>query len=292
VRSHGWYDLAPFSYDRQRAVLATVVPLPRTPAPSGRGEKTGKSAEITFRVRGDALEARGDGLEARRLRAIARRVFSLDLDLADAGRSFAHSPVLARALAERGGRMLRAPTLFEDAVKMLFTTNCSWGATRGMVSRLIALAGAGGRAFPTPEAVARLSTATLESRVRCGYRAGALRAFARRVASGKLDLAGWEDPRRPSEEVRAAIVAERGFGPYAAEGLLRILGRHDFFALDSWTRQQYRRLYPGPAGATDRAIARRYAKFGRHRGLALWLDLTAYWHEEPPGIGDRFTANG
>ena len=37
--------------------------------------------------------------------------------------------------------MLRAPALFEDAVKMLLTTNCSWAATRGMVVRLVALAG-------------------------------------------------------------------------------------------------------------------------------------------------------
>jgi N-glycosylase/DNA lyase len=61
---------------------------------------------------------------------------------------------------------------------------------------------------------------------------------------------------------------------------MRILGRHDFFALDSWTRQQYRKRYPGAAAATDRSIARRYRRFGAHRGLALWLDMTRDWHEE------------
>jgi len=147
------------------------------------------------------------------------------------------------------------------------------------VTRLIELVGADGRAFPTPESVAGLSTATLARRVRCGYRAQALRRFAARVASGKLDLSAWEDRARSSEDLREAIVAERGFGPYAAEGLMRILGRHDFFALDSWTRQQYRRRYPGPATATDRSIARRYARFGPHRGLALWLEMTEAWHE-------------
>jgi N-glycosylase/DNA lyase len=163
---------------------------------------------------------------------------------------------------------------------MLFTTNCSWAATRGMVVRLIALAGAEGRAFPTPGTVAKIPVATLASRVRCGYRAPALRLFAKRIASGKLDLASWEDPATSSEDLREAIVAERGFGPYAAEGLMRILGRHDFFALDSWTRQQYRKRYPGAAAATDRSIARRYRRFGAHRGLALWLDMTRDWHEE------------
>jgi N-glycosylase/DNA lyase len=282
VRSHGWYDLPPFDYDREAGILTTVVAVSALTPTLSRREREHGAAVVEFRIRAGKLEAKSDCLGTSGLRAVARRVFSLDLDLSHAEGSFAHEPVLSRALDQRGGRMLRSPTLFEDAVKILFTTNCSWGATRGMVSRLIELAGAEGRAFPSSEAVAQLSTATIEKRVRCGYRAQALRLLAKRVASGKLDLSSWEDPARPSQEVRDAIVAERGFGPYAAEGLLRILGRHDFYALDSWTRQQYRRLYPGRAAATDRAIARRYAKFGAHRGLALWLDMTRGWHQESP----------
>lgn len=267
VRSHGWYGLPPFSYDREGGVLTTFV---------GRG----KAVEITFRVRNGKLEARGEGIDSGALRAMARRIFCLDLDFSGAQQSLSSAPDLARALDRRGGRMLRGPTLFEDAVKILLTTNCSWAATRGMVERLIALAGADGRAFPSAESVAKLSTPTLARRVRCGYRAGALRLFAKRVASRQLDLAAWEDPNFSSEDLREAIVAEHGFGPYAAEGLMRILGRHDFFALDSWTRQQYRKLYPGPVSSTDGAIARRYARFGAHRGLALWLDMTGGWHPE------------
>jgi 3-methyladenine DNA glycosylase/8-oxoguanine DNA glycosylase len=162
---------------------------------------------------------------------------------------------------------------------MLFTTNCTWAATRGMVQRLIETAGAGGVAFPDAAAVARLTPRALAARVRCGYRAGPLSRFARRVDSGRLDLSRWESGALSSEELRREIIRERGFGPYAAEGLLRILGRHDFFALDSWVRQQYRKVYPGPAAKTDRAIARRYARYGAHRGLALWLEMTHHWHE-------------
>ena len=116
--------------------------------------------------------------------------------------------------------------------------------------------------------------------MRCGYRAVALSRFARRVASGRLDLSAWERPATPSAEVREAILAEHGFGPYAAEGLLRILGRHDFLALDSWVRKKYRQLYRGPAKTVDGAIARRYARYGAYRGLALWLELTSDWHDD------------
>jgi N-glycosylase/DNA lyase len=174
VRSHGWYDLPPFSYDAERGELTT-----------GAGP-----AAWTFRVRDGRLEVSGQGGDAPSVRAMTRRVFSLDVELSAFDAALAGEPALRRALARGGGRMLRAPTLFEDAVKMLLTTNCSWAATRGMVQRLVALKEDG--AFPGPEALARMSPGALRGKVRCGYRAGALSRFARRVTSGRLDLAGWE----------------------------------------------------------------------------------------------------
>jgi 3-methyladenine DNA glycosylase/8-oxoguanine DNA glycosylase len=267
VRSHGWYDLPPFSYDADARVLETAVDV------------SGAAAPLRFESDGAILRASGRGISASSLVRIAYRVFSIDRDLAAFAQTLPSGGPLSRALERGGGRMLRAPAIFEDAVKMLFTTNCTWAATKGMVVRLIALAGIQGRAFPAAADVARFSSARLERDVRCGYRAPALARFARRVASGKLDLSRWEDPQSPAAEVREEILAERGFGPYAAEGLLRIIGRHDFLALDSWTRQKYRRMYPGPAKKTDASIARRYARFGAHRGLAMWLDLTRDWHE-------------
>jgi 3-methyladenine DNA glycosylase/8-oxoguanine DNA glycosylase len=266
VRSHGWYDLPPFAYDRGAGTLSTTV----------------EAGEIVFRARGGSLEASGSAARKEAAR-IARRVFSLDLDPSAFGASLEPGSPLARGLARGGGRMLRAPGIFEDAVKMLLTTNCSWEATRGMVVRLVALAGRDG-AFPGPEAIARFSPATLKSRVRCGYRAVALSRFSRRVASGRLDLSAWEQPGTPSAEVREAILAEHGFGPYAAEGLLRILGRHDFLAIDSWVRKKYRQLHRGPAKTVDGSIARRYAKYGAYRGLALWLELTNDWHSNREAI--------
>ena len=258
MRSHGWYDLPPFSYDREKAVLAT--------------------ASAVFSASGGELVAESSLFDAVALTKMARRVFSLDLDLSAFAASLEGEPDLARALARGGGRMLRAPSVFEDAVKVLLTTNCTWAATRLMVIRLIDLHGTG--AFPEPEDVARFSRRQLRDRVRCGYRAEALARFARRVASGKLDLSRWEDLRIPAGEVRQLILLEHGFGPYAAEGLLRILGRHDFLAIDSWIRQQYRRLHPGPKKSTDGSIARRYARYGAFKGLALWLDMTRHWHED------------
>lgn len=64
-------------------------------------------------------------------------------------------------MAAGAGRIVRSPTVFEDVVKTLCTTNCSWGATQRMVGALLehlgrrapgsCPAGAAGRAFPTPD---------------------------------------------------------------------------------------------------------------------------------------------
>ena len=52
MRSHGWYDLPPFSYDREKGVLTTSLATPTA------------ASEVTFRIRGGRLEARSDGLGA------------------------------------------------------------------------------------------------------------------------------------------------------------------------------------------------------------------------------------
>src|SRR5262249_35968569 len=195
-RSHGWYDLPPFSYDRSAGELRTFVA-------SGR-----RAIPLVLRADGASVEVSAPRLPPRALQRIATRILSLDLDAEAAAEALAGHPELALALAEGGGRMLRAPSLFEDAVKMLLTTNCSWAATRGMVEGVIALAGAEGRAFPGAEDLTRFRPATLRTKIRCGYRAEPLSRLARRVASGRLDLSRWERPDVSSAEIREEILTE------------------------------------------------------------------------------------
>jgi 3-methyladenine DNA glycosylase/8-oxoguanine DNA glycosylase len=172
--------------------------------------------------------------------------------------------------------------VWEDLVKTLATTNCSWALTRGIVSRLVAWRGqtgpGGERAFPSPEAVAAVEESDLAREVRAGYRSGPLVALARDVASGALDPETWLDPTLPDEEVLASVLALRGFGPYAAQGMLGLLGRPRGLALDSWVRAKLPRLL-GRERVTDAEIAQRYAPLGRWAGTGLWLELTADWFE-------------
>ena len=267
ARSHGWYDLAPFEWDEARRTLSFVF------LAGGAPERV-------------VLSARNGGVRvvATAPTRLARPVVARVLDLGSELEPF-HALCAERRdegfgwIAERrAGRVLRAPTLFEDAVKVLCTTNCSWSLTRSMVARMVAAFDRGG-AFPDAAFLAALPERRLRDELKVGYRAPFLRAFAARVADGALDLAAWGDAALPDDELAARIRSEKGFGPYAAETLLRLLGRHGRLGLDSWSRKQVARLRFRGRLVKDARVARFYAPFGRYAGLAFWLDVTRDWHE-------------
>ena len=90
--------------------------------------------------------------------------------------------------------------MFEDVVKTICTTNCAWSATERMVGALVSelgepSAGAAGRAFPSPEAMAGADEGFYRDVVRAGYRGRYLRELARAIAAGELDLEELGRPR-------------------------------------------------------------------------------------------------
>jgi N-glycosylase/DNA lyase len=181
------------------------------------------------------------------------------------------------------GRLLRSPTVFEDLVKMICTTNCSWALTQKMVTGLVENLGResndGRRAFPTPEAMALMPEKFYVNEVRAGYRAPYFKELADRVASGQLDVEGWLQSSLSTPELIKAMREVKGVGPYAAENVLKLIGRYDGLALDSWTRAKFFEVRNNGRKATDKKIARYYSRFKEWRGLALWCDMTRDWLE-------------
>ncbi len=271
VRSHGWYDLPPFEWAPETKTLRLVFL---------EGEEPVRVA-IEERAKGLVATLSSD-VSSRAVDRVLERVLDLKADLSSFHSSCAGDPRFAWVARRGAGRILRAPTLFEDAVKVLATTNCTWGLTKIMVKNLIERFDRGG-AFPDARFVAGLSPRVLTA-AKWGYRAPYLAAFAGRVASGKLDLARWEDPGLPDEEVEKEIRAEKGFGPYAADTLGRLLGRHRKLGLDAWSRKKVATLRFRGRAVKDARVARFYAPFGRHAGLAFWLDMTRDWHEEKESV--------
>jgi N-glycosylase/DNA lyase len=272
VRSHGWFDLPPFAYDQEAGTLAFAYDGPKG------------VVSVSVRAAGRRELAVTASSAAREAATVVRSVLRLDQDLSALRAALAGAPELLACVDAGGGRLLRAPTAFEDVTKMLCTTNCSWSLTRVMVERLVEKAGAkgaaGARAFPTAAALAKRPVSFFGDVVRAGYRAPYLKELATRVAKGALDLEALRDPAMPSDEAYGTLRSIMGIGPYAADNLMRLLGHNDRLGLDSWCRARYRKLYPRTRKqGLDAAIARRYQAFAPYQGLAMWLDLTRSWHD-------------
>jgi len=282
LASHGVADLPPNRIDEEAWTLELTV---RTPAHSATtvlvsaGREGYAKAEV---LAGSASTAE--------LRPLIAHVLRLDEDLSPFYEAAASDPDLAWAV--RGsGRMIRSPTVFEEVVKTICTTNCTWSATVRMVSALVESLGEPapgspdgpyGRAFPTPEAMARKNSAFYTETVRAGYRGAYLRDLARSVASGKLDLEalGRVDAEQlPDDELAAQLLALPGVGPYAAAHIMMLLGRYSRLILDSWTRPKYLKV-SGAKQANDSTIERRFRRYGPYAGLAFWLYLTRDWVDE------------
>lgn len=277
VLSHGWCMLAPFQVDHSGDSLGTMVALPGGGA--SRIRLTSSGSAVLLQIFGKPSTA-----ATRHLTATARRILSLDQDLSSFHASVRRVPELAWIARTGSGRLLRCPTVFEDLVKLVLTTNCTWSLTTRMVQALVDSCGEaapdGGRAFPTPAALARVGEHALRHGVKVGYRAPYLAKLARQVAEGEVDTEAWATNDQDSEALRKELLALPGVGPYVAENLLKFLGRPRGLALDSWMRAKYSQLHHKGRRVSDRTIARRYGKLGAWAGLAVWFELTKDWFEE------------
>jgi N-glycosylase/DNA lyase len=274
VASHGWYQLPPFALDTEKWQLTRVIDVgPKSPV-------TVFMTALKSRIR--VVPARSlTKPEAAIVLRDCRHVLRLDDDLRDFYLATSNDPEFAWIEAQGAGRLLRSPTVFEDLVKMMCTTNCSWALTLKMVNGLVNNLGRetndGRRSFPKAEALAAMPLKFFVDEVRAGYRAPYLKELAERVASGELDVEAWLTSELPTVELTKQIKGVKGVGPYAAENLLKLLGRYDGLALDSWTRARFYELRNNGRKTNDKKIARYYSRFNEWRGLAIWCDVTRDW---------------
>ncbi len=280
VNSHGWCDLAPFTAAADATSVATVVAL-----------QNGGARRIVLREDGGVvvLESPGaaDAATRRALIEAGRRVLALDVDVSEFHDVVRRVPRYRWIADTRSGRLLRAPTAWEDVIKLVLTTNCSWAFTKKMTTALVERYGEqspdGARSFPTARRLARVRDAEFRDVVRAGYRSPYLEALSRAVSKGHADPAAWDSDVREVSVLRREILDLPGVGPYVAENLLKFLGKPDGLGLDSAIRAGYSERYHGGRKVTDRTIARRVAPLGRWAGLALWFDLWRDWMGEDEG---------
>ena len=153
IVSHGVASLPPAVLDEDAEVMTVTLPVAGAKPRTVR-IRQGRKGKAKVDVLGPPLGARTRS----ELRRSVRRVLNLDEDLSPLY-DVAKTDVDLAWIAVGAGRMARGATVFEDVVKTICTTNCTWSSTVRMVGALVGnlgepSAGGHGRAFPTPQAMA------------------------------------------------------------------------------------------------------------------------------------------
>lgn len=210
----------------------------------------------------------------------AGRIFDVDADPLAIGAVLSRDPLLAPLVADRPG--LRVPGAwdpFEIAVRAVLGQQVSVRGARTIAGRLVAAFGRllpGGGAnglthvFPSPAA---LAAADLSGIGLPETRANAIRALARAVHTGKLELAA---PRGLDDLVNR-LCALPGIGPWTAQYVaLRAFGEPDAFpAGDLGLRRALEAAGASAGEAALRARAAAWSPFRAYATLHLWNSLTA-----------------
>ena len=270
VRSHGWVQMLPFEeLDEGRSFLYTDT--------LSNGQAVFyRVRAVTGGLRVELSEALDEPAQAE-VSAHLRWMLALNQDFTEFYALARQEPKLAKAVERQAGRVLRCPTLFEDVLKTLMTTNTLWAHTKRMCRELVSNYGqptgceSGRRAFPTPLRLAAREEAELRQVARLGYRAPYVLALARRVAGGELDLEALKTSPLPTPELRKALMQIKGVGGYAAANLLMILGRYDYLPVDSWALKMVSQEFHGGARIGPAEVEAAFAAWGKFKGLAYWF---------------------
>lgn len=226
----------------------------------------GEAGTVTLEATGRSGPAEvDDGLVT-----LARRWLDLDRDVTAADDHLGSSTLLGPLVAARPGlRVLGSTDPFETAVMTVLGQQVSLAAARTFGARLVAGLGAsapaGMRAFPAPDVLAAVAPEELRGLVGLTRaRAASVVSLARAVADGVLRL----DPDAATGEVRAALLALPGIGPWTADYLaLRVLGDRDAYPADDLV---LRRALGVPTGRAAAALSQGWAPWRACAVTHLW----------------------
>ena len=218
-----------------------------------------------------------------------RRMFRLDEDYSEFYSLAEISPDFKWVYDYRAGRMLRCSSLWEDMVKMLCTTNCTWRLTQIMTENLVKKLGNKAKiensdeeikTFPDAETVALKNEVYLRNEIKMGYRAPYLLDFARAIVNGKIDLSDTENDQIPTPDLYKLLSNIKGFGDYAVSNLLKLLGRYDYLGADSWSRKKFSDKHFNGIKCDDKKIEEFYKEYGKWAGLFFWMDVSEDWYRK------------
>jgi N-glycosylase/DNA lyase len=267
--AHGWMNLAPFRWNADSKTLHFSIFVDDAPIDIETCQIGGKIAaslishlklsedQIDFAkkmiVRSLDLNASTDALLE-----IAERVGQNYVDIIKKG----------------AGRLLHSPTLWEDAAKTLFTTNCTWNLTQKMCDavcseRFSKAAPSGSFPFPPPQTIAEYTPEQIRKLMPIGYRAEYLIPLAQRFKEDPF-LSAIETNGYNYKTADKLVRSLRGFGDYGVAHLLILSGYFNEIPIDtvvvSYLKQNHRVRKP------KSFIDRTYRKWKEYKWWGLKLE--------------------
>jgi len=267
--THGWKMLAPYQWlEQENALLMTMYA--GEDAVDVRVRQRDSNLKIEITSRGPLTPE-----HKANLRFGIRRALDLDTDTTSLYRvARKQHASLAKLVRAGAGRLLKCPSLWEDAVKTLFTTNCSWNLTLKVAAACCAppfarVSPAGRYPFPKPSDIQRYTPEQLRKRIPIGYRAQAMCLLARRFSRTEVDLEPELLPRH-FEEAYKTVRSWYGFGDYAASHVLVLEGKFHKIPVDTvvidFVRSQYQR------NDVAACLAERFDTWGEYKWWGMKLE--------------------
>jgi 3-methyladenine DNA glycosylase/8-oxoguanine DNA glycosylase len=271
LNSHGWERLAPFSLNREHQVLTRIE---RLPSQLSRLEiRHDDKSDVAIAVTVHSQIPLNQADQAYVTKFIVH-CFSLNWDMSRCYAKVADDNTYSFIKEQRLGRLLLAPSMWENLVKTQFLTNTHARHTTAMATKFCTLGDSFGEkhAFPTPAQVLAKPMDELEKQTGTGYRAKYIYSLAAAIALG-FDPESLRNPALSYEEIYDQVRSLRGFGPYSASYLLKLLGRFERISIDTVIRRYFKEI-TGQKNATDDDIDAYYARFGEFKGLVAWWEVS------------------
>ncbi len=267
--THGWVQLSPFNWNYETNAITFCLSLNKH---SIDIEAKQFGNKIIVKIKSHSTLNK---IERSKTRSAIIRSLSIDIEtdqLRKIAKKVGHE---YEALIKKGaGRLLKSPTLWEDAAKTLFTTNCSWALTKknceAVCSKEFTSSTPSGRyPFPPPESFRNYSENQIKKVIPIGYRASYFLQLAK-TFSENPDLNGLERNGLDFKSAFRMVSQLKGFGPYASTHILIIVGYYGKIPIDSvvtsYLKHNYRVRNP------NSFIERHYRNWGPFKWWGLKLE--------------------
>lgn len=281
LNSHGWVDLLPNIHNPAIPSFSRVEEMPFGNIVLMNVSAEGAGEEQIVNISMSTFHKLGSH-DKEYLAAAVSQMLRLDEDFSEFYDLCKIIGGVWKGMSKGIGRLMRSPSVFEDLVKVICTTNVQWGGTKRMVRELVDGFGrpftenSDQKTFPSPSSIATIPFNEFQQKVRLGYRADYVYRLAQQFANGELNPSDFQNKDIPTGEIRKKLFTIKGIGDYASASMLMLLGRYDDIPVDTVFRQFVTEKYFKDHPFNQSESLAIYDDWGKWKYLAYWFDMINY----------------